>query len=309
MAYAIIITMDLKQLRYFLALANEGSFSRASEQLHMAQPPLTRQIQSLEEELGTALFVRTPRGVDLTDAGKVMFQEVPNILALVKAAKEKTQYAGQGYLGRLDVGVFGSGILRVIPTLLAQFHQARPEVKLALYNMTKSQQIQALRERRITVGFSRLVPDEPDIAVEVVGRELLLVGLYEDHPLCAKSSITLRDLEDEPIILYPTSPVGSFAQEVISAFRNEGVRLHVAQEVEDILTCIALVSARFGLCITSASATSLCLPGVVYRPLDSVWLREIELSVLYRHNDASPVLQAFLEVMRSSSLAEENRTR
>ncbi|MGJ9417573.1 LysR substrate-binding domain-containing protein [Massilia sp. CMS3.1] len=295
--------MDLKQLRYFLALTNEGSFSRASEQLHMAQPPLTRQIQSLEEELGTTLFVRTPRGVELTDAGKVMFQEVPNILALVQAAKEKTQYAGQGYLGRLDVGVFGSGILQVIPTLLAQFHSARPEVKLALYTMTKSEQIQALRERRITVGFSRLVPDEPDIAVEVVGRELLYVGLYEDHPLCEKSTITLRDLEDQPIILYPNTPIRSFAQEVISAFRNEGVRLVVAQEVEDVLTCIALVSARFGLCITSASATSLRLPGVAYRPLDSVWLRDIELSVLYRNSDDSPVLRAFLDVMRGSALA------
>ncbi len=142
-----------------------------------------------------------------------MFQEVPNILALVKSAKEKTQYAGQDYLGRLDVGVFGSGILRVIPTLLAQFHSVRLEVKLALYTMTKSEQIQALRERRITVGFSRLVPDEPGIAIEIVGRELLYVGLYEDHPLCAKSSITLRDLEDQPVILYPNSPVGSFAQE------------------------------------------------------------------------------------------------
>lgn len=260
-------------------------------------------------KLGTTLFVRTPRGVELTDAGKVMFQEVPNILALVQAAKEIIQYAGQGYLGRLDVGVFGSGILRVIPTLLAQFHSARPEVKLALYTMTKSQQIQALRERRIMVGFSRLVPDEPDIAAEVVGRELLYVGLYEDHPLCEKPAITLRDLEDQPIILYPNSPVGSFAQEVISAFRNDGLRLVVAQEVADVLTCIALASARFGLCITSASPTSLRLPGVVYRPLDSDWLRDIELSVLYRHNDDSPVLRAFLDVMRSSPLAPENGKR
>jgi DNA-binding transcriptional LysR family regulator len=295
--------MDLKQLRYFLALANEGSFSRASEQLHMAQPPLTRQIQGLEEELGTQLFVRTPRGVELTGAGEVLFQEVPNILALVTAAKEKTQYAGQGYLGRLDVGAFGSGILRVIPNLLARFHSERPEVKLALYNMNKGQQIQALRERRITVGFNRLVPDEPDIAVEVVGRELLYVGLYEGHPLCDKATISLRDLEDQPIILYPNTPVGSFAQEVVGAFRNEGVRLVVGQEVEDVLTCIALVSARFGLCITSASATSLCLPGVVYRPLDSAWLRDIELSVLYRHDDESPILHAFLDVVRKSSRA------
>jgi DNA-binding transcriptional LysR family regulator len=294
--------MDLKQLRYFLALAQEGSFGRASEQLHMAQPPLTRQIHSLEEELGTTLFVRTPRGVELTGAGEVMFQEVPNILAMVKAAKEKTQYAGKGYLGRLDVGIFGSGILRVIPQLLAQFHRERPLVKIALYNLTKSQQIQALRDRRITIGFNRLVPNEPDIAIEVAGRELLRVALYEGHPLCAKDVITLRDLEDEPIILYPTLPLRGLALEVISAFRNDGLRLVIGQEVEDVLTSIALVSARFGLCITTESATSLCLPGVVYRPLDSEWLRDVELSVLYRRNDQSPILQAFLDMMRKSSL-------
>lgn len=271
----------------------------------MAQPPLTRQIHSLEEELGTTLFVRTPRGVELTGAGEVMFEEVPNILAMVNAAKEKTQYAGKGYLGRLDVGIFGSGILRLIPQLLAQFHSERPQVKIALYNMTKSEQIQALRDRRITLGFNRLVPHEPDIAVEVVGRELLYVGLYEGHPLCEKAAITLRDLEDQPIILYPNLPLRGLALEVISAFHNDGVRLVVGQEVEDVLTCIALVSARFGLCITTASATSLSLPGVVYRPLDSAWLRDVELSVLYRRNDQSPILQAFLDIMRKSLLAAD----
>ncbi len=272
----------------------------------MAQPPLTRQIHGLEEELGTTLFVRTPRGVELTGAGEVMLQEVPNILAMVKAAREKTQYAGKGYLGRLDVGIFGSGILRVIPHLLAQFHRERPLVRIALYNMTKSQQIQALRERRITIGFNRLVPNEPDIAVEVVDRELLYVGLYEGHPLCAKDRITIGDLEDQPMILYPSSPLRGLALEVISAFRNDGVRLVIGQEVEDVLTCIALVSGRFGLTITTASATSLCLPGVVYRPLDSQWLRDVELSVLYRQNDQSPILQAFLDVMRKSLLAAES---
>jgi DNA-binding transcriptional LysR family regulator len=298
--------MELKQMRYFLALAQGGSFSRASEQLHMAQPPLTRQIQNLEEEMGTALFVRTPRGVELTSAGKVMLAEVPNILSLVQAAKEKTQFAGKGFAGRLDVGVFGSGILNVIPKLLARFHSERPQVKINLSNMTKSQQIQALRERRITLGFNRLMPDEPDIAVEVVYREPIYVGMYEGHRLCAKRSVTVSDLEDEPIILYPNVPLRGLAQEVVSAFRNEGVRLRVDQEVEDVFTCIALVSARFGLCITTRSATSLRLPGMVYRPLDSLWLRDVELSCLYRQDDDSPILKAFLEVVRDFSLAPEN---
>lgn len=297
--------MDLKQLRYFLVLAQEGSFGRASEQLHMAQPPLTRQIQGLEEELGTQLFVRTPRGVELTSAGQVMLDQVPNILALVKATKEKTQYAGKGFIGRLDIGTFGSGILRVIPRLLERFHAERPEVRIGLYNMTKSQQIQALRERRITLGFNRMVPDEPDIAVEVVGRELLYVGMHQDHPLCAKRSITLRDLEDQPIILYPNLPLRGLAQEVIGAFQNDGVRLVIGHEVEDVLTCIALVSARFGLCITTASATSLTLPGVVYRPLNSDRLRDVELSCLYRKDDDSPLLQAFLDSARAAVQAPD----
>jgi DNA-binding transcriptional LysR family regulator len=293
-------------MRYFLALAQGGSFSRASEQLHMAQPPLTRQIQNLEEEMGTALFVRTPRGVELTSAGKVMLAEVPNILSLVQATKEKTQFAGKGFAGRLDVGVFGSGILNAIPQLLARFHSERPQVKINLRNMTKSQQIQALRERRITLGFNRLMPDEPDIAVEVVYREPIYVGMYEGHRLCAQRSVSVSDLEDEPIILYPNVPLRGLAQEVVSAFRNEGVRLRVDQEVEDVFTCIALVSARFGLCITTRSATSLRLPGMVYRPLDSRWLRDVELSCLYRQDDDSPILKAFLEVVRGFSLAAEN---
>jgi DNA-binding transcriptional LysR family regulator len=298
--------MDLKQLRYFLALAQEGSFSRASEHLHMAQPPLTRQIQSLEEELGTTLFIRTPRGVELTSAGQVMFDEVPHILSLVNATKEKAQFAGRGYIGRLDVGIFGSGIFRAIPQLLARFHRERPHVKLALYNMTKSQQIQALRERRIMLGFNRMVPDEPDIAVEVVERESLYVAVYEGHRLCGNSTITLHDLEDEPLILYPNSQLRGLAQEIIGAFHSENVRLVIGQEVEDVLTCIALVSAHFGLCITTQSATSLRLPGVVYRPLDSRWLPDLELSCLYRKDDESPILRAFLEVARSAAPAPDH---
>jgi DNA-binding transcriptional LysR family regulator len=113
-------------MRYFLALAEELNFGRAAARLHMAQPPLTRQIRAIEEELGTELFVRTPKGVELTAAGQTLLDEVPNILSLAERARERTQRAGQGLTGQLDVGIFGSGVLDVIPRLLAAFHQARP---------------------------------------------------------------------------------------------------------------------------------------------------------------------------------------
>jgi LysR family transcriptional regulator, benzoate and cis,cis-muconate-responsive activator of ben and cat genes len=292
--------VDLKQMRQFLALAEELNFGRAAERLHMAQPPLTRNIRALEEELGAQLFVRTAKGAELTQAGHALLDEVPNILVLARRAEEQAQLAGSGHVGRLDVGIFSSGILNVIPRLLAQFHTDRPDVKIGLHNMSKADQIVALRERRITIGFNRLVPDEADIAVEWVQREPFLVALYEGHPLCGKKSVSLSDLDNERMILYPNALVHGLAQEVAAAFRSEGFRLRVEQEVEDVVTCIALVASRFGVCVTTESAANLRLPGVVYRPLRSKLLRDIELSCLYRRGDSSPILLAFLDVIRAT---------
>lgn len=289
--------MDLKQMRYFLAVAEERNFTRAAERLHMAQPPLTRQIQALEEDIGATLFVRTARGAVLTEAGEALLVEVPNLLALAQRAKEQAVLASEGQSGRLDVGIFGSGVLDVIPRLLARFHAERPEVRIVLHNLTKHEQLQALRERRISVGFNRLIPAEDDLVVEPVLRESMTVALPSNHVLAKKSEVTITDLSDYPMILYPRLPIAGLAQQVIQAFNREKSVLRVEQDVEDILTAIALVAGGFGACITVASTTSLKLPGVVYRPLVSKHLREIELSCLYRKTDLSPVLAAFVAVV------------
>lgn len=289
--------MDLKDMRHFLALAEERNFTRAAERLHMTQPPLTRQIHALEERLGTALFIRTPKGVTLTEAGQTLLEEVPNLLALAQRATERTQLAGQGLIGRLDVGLFGSGVLDVIPRMLARFHEARPEVKIVLHNLTKDQQLDALRERRITIGFNRLVPQEEGITVETVLKEPMVVAIPASHPLSVRPSISLRDLDNVPLITYPNVPMRGLAQEVADAFRAEGVRLKVEQDVEDVVTAVALVSTGFGVAVTTRSASNLRLPGVVFRPLSSRTLKELELSCLYRTADGSSVLKAFLEVV------------
>ncbi|WP_455280858.1 LysR family transcriptional regulator [Cupriavidus necator] len=290
--------MDVRQMRYFLAVAEELNFGRAAERLHMAQPPLTRQIRALEEQIGVRLFERGNRGTELTEAGKRLLQDVPNILALTQLAEEQARLAGAGLLGRLDVGIFSAGILNVVPRLLARFHTARPEVQISLHNMTKSEQITALRERRITVAFNRLVPEEEDLVVESVLREPYLVALFEGHALCRRAAISIADLDNEPMILYPNIPLHGLAQEVAEAFRLAGARLRVEQEVEDVVTCIALVASRFGLAITTESAANLRLPGVVYKPLRDPRLRDIELSCVYRRGDTSPVLQGFLGIVR-----------
>lgn len=289
--------MDLKSMRYFLAVAEEGNFGRAAQRLHMAQPPLSRHIHALEEDLGTSLFVRTTKGARLTEAGQALLDEVPNLLALAQRARERARAAGRGLTGRIDVGLFGSGILDAIPRILARFHAARPEVKIVLHNLTKAEQLQALRERRITVGFNRLVPEEEDVAVKLVLREGLVVALPASHPLASRKRLRLRDLEGEPMILYPNIPLPGLAQEVAAAFRAEGVQLRVEQEVEDVLTTVALVAGGFGLAVTTVSATNLRLPGVVFRALASSHLADLELSCLYRRGDRSPLLGAFLETV------------
>lgn len=290
--------LNLKQIRYFLAVAEERNFTRAAERLHMAQPPLTRQIQALEDDLGAPLFQRSPRGVELTEAGQALMEEAPNLLALARQARERVQLAGQGRLGRLDIGTFGSGVLDLIPRILARFHAERPQVRIVLHDQTKAEQIQALRERRISVGFNRMVPPEDDLVVEPLMREGMMVAMPAMHPLVRQQRVTLPELDDQRMILYPHQPMPGLAERVARAFADAGLRLRVEQEVDDVLTAIALVSSGFGLCITTESSTSLRLPGVVFRPLDCDSLRDIELACLYRRGDASPVLAAFLEVVR-----------
>lgn len=290
--------MELRQLREFLVLAEERNFRRAAERLHMAQPPLTRQIRALEEEMGAPLFVRTPKGVDLTEAGQTLLEEAPNLLRLAARAKERTQLSGKGLIGKLEVGVFGSGVLDVIPRLLARFHDERPQVEIELHHLSKAQQIAALRERRIMVGFNRLFPQEADLTVETVLRERLMVALYKTHPLCRRREVTVADMDSQPLIVYPASPLPGLAQEVAAAFHREGARMNVVQSVEDVLTSIALVAGGFGLCVATESTASLQLPGVVYRPLKSLHLKDIELACIHRREDPSPILATFLDVVR-----------
>jgi LysR family transcriptional regulator, benzoate and cis,cis-muconate-responsive activator of ben and cat genes len=264
----------------------------------MTQPPLTRQIRALEDDIGVELFVRTSKGVDLTEAGEALLEEVPNLLSLARRAEERTVSAGHGLSGKLEAAVFTSSVLDAIPALLTRFHAERPDVRIGLHTMTKVEQIEALRERRIHIGFNRFVPTMPDIAVDVVLREKLVVGLYKSHPLCVKPVITLRDLEDAPMILYPNQPIAGLAQAVTSAFQQEQLRLRVEQEVEDVLTCIALVSAGFGVCITTEPAMNLRLPHMVFKPLQSDRLSHVELVCLYRRDDRAPALRAFLDVIQ-----------
>lgn len=291
--------MDLRHLRYFIAVAEEENIGRAANRLHISQPPLTRQIQQLEDELGVRLFRRTPKGMELTQAGELFLEEARNIRAVVEQATERTQRAGQGKLGRLDVAIFGSAILDAIPKLLLSFKNTHPEVKVVLHTMTKAEQIDALRQRRITVGFNRMLGPLDEIGTELVTTEALLLAVHERDPLSTLPAIPFRALAENPMVLFPTGARPNFVDKVMALCHERGFEPLVSQEVGDAVTGVALVASGFGVCLVPESATTLKIPGVTYRSfIDAPSQAFVDLSCIFRLDDQSPILRAFLDTVR-----------
>lgn len=301
--------IEFRHLRYFVAVVDQRSFRAAALRLHVSQPPLTRQVQQLEEALGVQLLLRKPRGVEPTDAGRVFFDEARNILALLDQAANRAQLAGQGQLGRLDVGIFGSAVFGAIPVIIQAFRKAHPRVEVALHNLDRAGQIRALRERRLTVGFNRFFEEEPDLRWEVIQTERLHVALPGGHPLATRKSLALRQIGDQPLVLYPRSPRPSFIEQTLRLFHKEGLSPHITQEVDDVMTAVALVAGGFGISLVTDSACNLHLPGIVYVPLRLEDRATFDLCMIHRSDDESALLLAFLATARSlrASLAESSR--
>ncbi|MES2258002.1 MAG: LysR family transcriptional regulator [Pseudomonadota bacterium] len=297
--------MDLRHLKYFLTVAEELNIGRAAVRLHISQPPLTRQIRALEDELGVELFVRTAKGVELTQAGEMFKEETSNMLTLFEAGIDRVQRAGEGKLGRLDVGIFGSAIYDVIPKLLESFRAKLPGVSIVLHTMNKNEQIEALRQRRITVGFNRMTPPIPDIGRELVLTERLFAVLQDTHPLAALTAVPFRALAEHPLILFPNVGRPNFIDRVTEMCKQQGFEPTIAQEVGDAVTGIALVARGFGITLVPESAaTSLKIAGTVYRPFLDAPQATVDLSVLYRATDQSPLLKSFLAVVREYRMAQ-----
>lgn len=292
--------MELRHLRYFVCVADEQNIGRAAVRLHISQPPLTRQIQLLEERIGAQLFRRTSRGVELTDAGRVLYDDARNILAMAERAAERAHQAAQGLLGRVDVAIFGSGIFNAIPLLLRQFRESYPDVNIVLHNMTKDEQLNALRHQRITLAFNRLVRPASGLTCEALLTEPLYVAMPSGHRLSARSTIKVKQLDGEPMVLFPTGSRPSFIDRVREMCRTSGFTPTVAQEVGDVVHGVALVATGFGVCLVPHSATSVQMPGLVYRPLQPSANTRVDLCCIYRDDDSSMILQALLGSMRET---------
>ncbi|HYR95104.1 MAG TPA: LysR substrate-binding domain-containing protein [Candidatus Binatus sp.] len=289
--------MELRHLRYFVAVAEELHFGRAAVRLRMAQPPLSHQIRQLEEEMGVALFHRTKRRVEITPAGQVFLEEVRHLFAQAELAVSRAQRANRGEIGKLGIGFVPSADLDILPRVLRTWGKRFPRVEIDLHALLAVAQVEALREDRIQVGFVRLPVDGGGLVIETIQQEPLMAVLPAGHRLARCARVRLADLAGDPMIMFPRRVASGYYDLLISACRGAGFTPQVLHEPGSIQTNLGLVSAKLGVTLMPASIRTLRRAGVVYRPLAPP-VPQVEMALAYRRDDRSAVLPAFLQVVR-----------
>lgn len=288
--------MELRHLRYFIAVAEELHFGKAAARLNISQPPLSQQIRQLEETLGFPLLYRNKQHVELTAAGKVFLEEARTTLAHVEQARFAAQEANRGAIGRLAVGFVGSATYSAAP-IMQRFLQHFPKIHITLHQMKSENQLQALHERTLHVGIIRKRIRHPHLVSEWIGEEKFAVILPEDHPLAGKEALHLQDLADHRFIMTPRG--SSFHDTVIRICEQAGFTPNVALELPEILTIVVFVSQGMGLAIVPASFSRQQNKGVVYKALTGTDAT-LETYFVWRKEEQSPVLQQFLRISKKN---------
>ena len=296
--------MELRQLRYFVAVAEELHFHRAAERLHISQPPLSQQIRALEEELGFALLVRTRRRVELTPAGAAFLRDARAILGELDGAVAGARRIDAGLTGRLRINFVGSALFSTVPGTVERFRRSRPGVALELRERATADQLRAVRAGVADVGLVRPpIEDDDSLRVETVLRERTVAALPAAHPLAELRRVPLRRLAAEPLVLFPRDQAPGFHDLLIDSLAGSGSAPRVIQIAPEMLTIIGLVAAGTGVSLVPASVARLALDGVAYRPVTGAPLSE--LVAITRAGDDSELVRAFVyEASASASAAD-----
>uniref|UniRef100_B8HL91 Transcriptional regulator, LysR family n=1 Tax=Cyanothece sp. (strain PCC 7425 / ATCC 29141) TaxID=395961 RepID=B8HL91_CYAP4 len=289
--------MELRHLHYFIAVAEELNFSRAADRLHMAQPPLSQQIRQLEEELGFQLFQRSKRRVELTAGGVAFLAEVQQVLHQLDQAIQSGRRASRGEVGQLAIGFVSSAAYNILPPILQTFRRSVPGVTLQLQELTTREQLQALLEGSLDIGFVRPPVQEPELVAEVIFREPLILALPEAHPLAQVDQIEMRSLAQQPFILFPRNVAPGLYDPMISLCQQAGFSPQVVQEAIQMQTIVSLVAAEMGVAIVPQSLQNLQRQGVIYKPLQEP-TPMVEIALIWQAA-CSPAVEKFLHISRN----------
>jgi DNA-binding transcriptional LysR family regulator len=290
--------MELRHLRYFVAVAEELHFGKAAERVGIAQPPLSNQIKALEREVGAELLARTKRSVALTAAGTAFLAEARRALAHAAQAARVAQRAARGEIGRLAVGFVDSAVYGVFPRVLRHMRAKYPELNLVLLDMNSDEQLQALRANQLDVGLIRPpCANTAGLRLETIATEPLMVALPQDHRLAKQGQVALGELANEPFIFVPRRFGSGYYDHLMAVCARGGFSPHVVQEAKAAQTMVSLVAGGLGVTLVPTSLINLQRRGVAYRPLEPP-APTTDLAVIWRQGDESAALEVFLTAVR-----------
>ncbi|MES3024106.1 MAG: LysR family transcriptional regulator [Pseudomonadota bacterium] len=302
--------MELRHLRYFIAVAEELHFTRAAERLHIGQPPLSHAIQQLEANVGALLFERTKRWVRLTEAGKLFLADARRILALSEQAAETARRAQRGEAGELRIGfTFSTPLTPLFASVINHYRERYPDVALTLHELPTLPQLGRLERRELDLGFIR--PPEvalpASLSTTALREDPLLLVLPSAHPLAARARVAIRELAGAPFVMYPQSTGTGINPQILRLCRAAGFVPQVAQEAGEASTIIGLVAAGCGVSILPASFERIRMEGVCYRPLSDAGART-SLLLARRSGEHAPLVDAFVALARAAAAPKKTKT-
>ena len=290
--------MELRHLRYFVAVAEELHFGRAADRLRMAQPPLSQQIKALEEELGTRLFERNRRKVDLTPAGAAVLEEARDILRRAGDLGRLARSMAGGEAGRLEIAFTGSVPFNdVMPRILNAFRRTYPAVWVSLREMSTGSQIEAVAEGRLDIGFARPADSNlpSGVAARQILRETLVLAIPADHPLAGRGRLAMVEVADQALVMHPRHIGTGLYDKIITLCGRAGFQPQVAVEAHQMSTKISLVGAGLGLAVVPQTMRRLPFEGVAFADIDDDEAF-IDLLMVYRAGSPPAVVANFLSV-------------
>ncbi|SKC88379.1 DNA-binding transcriptional regulator, LysR family [Burkholderia sp. YR290] len=294
--------MELRHLKYFVVVAEERHFTRAAERLGMAQPPLSQQIRKLEHEIGALLFRRLTRGVELTDAGRVLYEDARRIVDQVEQAKTRAQSAARGQTGHIRVGFASSVVFHpVIAEIVRAYRETHPDVRLSPSESNVAALIDDLLAERIDLAIIRQTAQESErLKIEALFDEHMVVALPPQHRLGGEADISLQSLAQETLIMFPRSIAPVLYDEVMSACQRAGFSPQLGQESTQVASAVSMVAAGFGVSIVPESIRQVAATGVTYHAIDGPGPKA-QIVIAYRSTEFSKVVRDFLEVARRST--------
>lgn len=291
--------LELRHLRYFVAVAEELHFGRAAERLKMAQPPLSQQVQRMERQLGYALFTRSTRGVALTAAGEALLPRAKQALARVADDWDAVGRVARGEAGRVTLGFAGSLILTQLPVALRRFRKRYPDVELRLRELVTVEQMKALIDGEIDFGLARDPEEHRDLIYEVLLEEPFVAVLPVKHPLASRRALTIEDLKDEPFVMFPTSKGPEAFKRVLEFCALGGFAPRIVQEAPHWQTVVRLVEAGFGVSLAPRCVSRQVWKGVVYRAIRPLQMSS-KIAIWERQGPRPPAVRALIEVLKEA---------